>query len=71
MLQIAIREAKRQNAGYRQHSIKALGQVALALKDFDGFQAVIDIVEPVLSRSTDDDNAMEVDDADSKKSTEV
>lgn len=70
IVKIAIREAKRQNAGYRQHSIKALGQVASALKGSDIFDTTIGIVEPILSKSTDEE-AMDVDDTDTKKSSEI
>lgn len=70
IMKIAIREAKRQNAGYRPHSIKALGQVASGLKGSDIFDTTIGIVEPILSKSTDED-AMEVDDTDTKKSNEI
>ena len=60
LLQIAIREAKRQNPTYRQHSIKALGRVARARKDLDTSDSVFDAVGSVMS-SHDDEDAMEVD----------
>ena len=58
--QIAIREAKRQNPAYRQHSLKCLGQICLARVDLDMSAAVFDIVEPLL-KSTADGEPMEVD----------
>lgn len=60
--QIAIREAKRQNAGYRQHSVKALARIAMARIDTDLSDAVYDVVQPILAQGTDADaDAMEID----------
>lgn len=58
--QIAIREAKRQNATYRQHSIKCVGQISRALTDTDMSDAVFGVVEPLLHDSTEIE-PMEVD----------
>lgn len=53
--QIAVREAKRQNEAYRQHSVKALGDVALARQDIDMSETVLSIVAPLLLPSEDDE----------------
>ncbi|KAK3715259.1 proteasome component M29 [Vermiconidia calcicola] len=58
---IGIREAKRQNASYRQYSVKALGQIALARADLDMSKSVWEVVHPLLDTSTDGD-AMDIDD---------
>ena len=50
---IAIREAKRQNAAYRQHSLKCLAQICLARVDSDISEAVFEIVEPLLKDSAE------------------
>ena len=68
--QIAIREARRQNKGYRQHSVKALGQIALALLDTDMNKAIMDIVGPLLSPETDGE-AMETDGDETRKADEL
>ena len=47
-VQIAVREAKRQNLAYREHSIRALGRYAAARTDKDLSDAVHDVVGPVL-----------------------
>lgn len=63
-LQIAIREAKRQNVAYRQHAIKALGQIGAARTDVDMSDAVFEVVEPLLQASiegNDDEQRMDVD----------
>ena len=60
-IQIALREAKRQNVAYRRHSVAVLGQVALARTDADMHQSVFDVVKPLLETSAEND-AMEVDD---------
>ncbi|KAK5132562.1 hypothetical protein LTR08_008879 [Meristemomyces frigidus] len=57
---IAVREAKRQNATYRQHSLKCLGQICLARLDLDMSGAVFEIAEPLLKDSADGD-PMDVD----------
>lgn len=59
-LQIATREAKRQNAAYRPHGIRALGNVAKARSDIDMSASVLEIVGPLLQDETDSD-AMDVD----------
>lgn len=59
-LQIAVREAKRQNATYRQYSVRYLGQICRARTDVDMSDVVFEIVEPLLKNSTDGD-PMEVD----------
>ena len=70
MYQIAIREAKRQNKGYRQHSVTALGQIALALTDTDVNKAMMDIVSPLLSPETNGE-AMEVDGDETRQADEM
>ncbi|KAF2769317.1 ARM repeat-containing protein [Teratosphaeria nubilosa] len=71
IVKIATREAKRQNAQYRQHSIKAIGQVCLARSDIDLSGTILDIVEPLLV-SSEDSEPMEVDgEPDFQKSDEV
>ena len=47
-LQITAREAKRQNAAYRQHAIKCLGRICRARTDVDLSETVFQIVEPIL-----------------------
>jgi proteasome component ECM29 len=68
--QIAIREAKRQNATYRQHSVKALGQIALARVDINLSATVCEIVSPLVAIDTDDD-AMDVDSGQPQNSTDL
>lgn len=58
--QIAIREAKRQNVEYRQHSVKALGKVAKARQDVDLSASIFEVTEPLLDLKEDDDK-MDVD----------
>jgi proteasome component ECM29 len=51
MLQIAIREAKRQNKDYQQFAIPTLGAVAAAfdaIEKIDWHKEVVPIVEPVI-----------------------
>ena len=67
-LQIAVREAKRQNAAYRLHAMPALGRVAAARTDKDMSDTVYDIIAPVLTETVekeeaDDNDAMDVDGA--------
>ena len=67
-LQIAVREAKRQNAAYRLHAIPALGRVAAARTDKDMSDTVYEIIAPVLTETVekedaDDNDAMDVDGA--------
>lgn len=52
-LQIATREARRRNAGYRIHAIATLGQIAAARPDVDMWSTVHDIVSPVISELLD------------------
>jgi len=52
LVQIAIREAKRQNDGYRQHSVKCLGQICRARDDIDISGSVLEVVEPLLEESS-------------------
>ncbi|GIZ49370.1 hypothetical protein CKM354_001240000 [Cercospora kikuchii] len=71
IVKIAIREAKRQNVGYRQHSIGALAKVALARTDVDLSEAVLEVATPLLSETPDED-AMEIDGADGgRKADEI
>lgn len=53
LMQIAVREAKRQNVGYRQYSVKCLGQICRARVDVDISGTVFEIVEPLLKVSGD------------------
>ena len=72
-MQVAIREAKRQNLGYRGHALKCLGRVAAARTDIDMSDVVCDIASPMLEEMVQSDNdidKMEVDgtgDGDAKK----
>ena len=63
--QVMIREAKRQNAAYRQHAIPALGKYAAARTDKDLSDTVHTIVRPILDElvgeETEAGNAMDVD----------
>ncbi|KAK5110807.1 hypothetical protein LTR62_005518 [Meristemomyces frigidus] len=52
IIKITLREAKRQNSAYQKHSIKVLGEVALARTDVDMYQSVFDIVQPLLAKDT-------------------
>jgi len=65
MKKIAIREAKRTNAGYRPPAIAALGEFALARKDLDLTEDIIPNLVDVLDELTDQD-AMDIDDASGK-----
>lgn len=68
---MTVREAKRQNADYRQYAIRALGQIAAARTDIDMSSAVLEIVEPIIEELTSRDyDAMEVDDAKSTANNE-
>ncbi|KAK0833907.1 proteasome component M29 [Friedmanniomyces endolithicus] len=60
VVKIASREAKRQNAAYKPHAIKCIGQVALALRDTDMSETVLTIVRPVLEDASEGE-PMEVD----------
>ena len=51
LIQIAIREAKRQNNAYRQHSVRCLGQICRARDDVDISGPVLEVVEPLLEES--------------------
>lgn len=68
-LQVATREAKRQNTAYRPHGIRCLAKVCRARNDVDLSGSVFAIVEPVLrealarrSESVDADQASRKDD---------
>lgn len=65
MKKIAIREAKRTNAGYRPPAIAALGEFALARRDLDLTEAMLPNLVDVLDELTDDD-AMDIDTASGK-----
>jgi proteasome component ECM29 len=58
--QIAMREAKRQHAEYRQHSMKALARIAAAREDIDMSGAVFEVACPLLQASNADGDMMEV-----------
>ena len=51
--QIAVREAKRQNAAYRPHAVKALAQVAEARRDIDMHATVMGVVKPLIDDDSD------------------
>ncbi|KAF2863590.1 ARM repeat-containing protein [Piedraia hortae CBS 480.64] len=57
---ISLREASRQNATYRQHSIASLAQICRARSDENMFPQVYNLVEPILFLSEDPDE-MEID----------
>lgn len=66
-MQIAVREAKRQNAAYRPHAVKALAQVAEARRDIDMHATVMDVIKPLIDDDSESD-PMDVDKDDSKAS---
>jgi proteasome component ECM29 len=66
-LQIAVREAKRQNDAYRPHAVKALAQVAAARRDIDMHETVMAVVTPLLDEDVEGD-PMDVDKDGSKAS---
>lgn len=66
---ITLREAKRQNAGYRPHALNALGTIALARTDLDLADAAFEIVSSVLNAS-DTGDAMEIDGDDQKRKSD-
>lgn len=68
---IAVREAKRQNLVYKQHSMKALARVAAAREDIDMSGTVVDVAGPVLQASNAEGDRMEVDGEDASKSEQV
>ncbi|KAK3071415.1 hypothetical protein LTS18_014863 [Coniosporium uncinatum] len=70
---IIVREAKRQNAGYRQYAIRDLGKVSAARTDIDMSQTVLEIVESVVEELAvaKDDDAMEIDGGDAAKDEKV
>ena len=59
-MQITIREAKRQNAAYRPHAVKALAQVAEARRDIDMHETVMGVIKPLIDDDTESD-PMDVD----------
>lgn len=67
-MQIAVREAKRQNAVYRPHAVKALAQVGEARTDLDIHETVLGVVRPLIDEDSEDD-AMDVDKDGSKASS--
>lgn len=72
--QVIVREAKRQNKVYREHAVRALGQVALARDNVDMSSTVLEIVESVVSELTkddDDENKMDVDGDDKSKNSKL
>ncbi|KAK5173412.1 proteasome component M29 [Saxophila tyrrhenica] len=71
IIKIAVREAKRQNAVYKPHSIQALGQVAQARSDIDMSDTIFDIVGPLLESEVDDEDAMEIDGGQAKKAGDL
>lgn len=70
-LQIAVREAKRQNVAYKPHAVKALAQVAAARRDIDMSETVLGVIAPLIDEETQGD-PMDVDgDGKSSGATEV
>lgn len=65
--QIAVREAKRQNAAYRPHAVKALAQVAESRRDIDMHETVMGVIKPLIDDDLDND-PMDVDKDGSKAS---
>ena len=65
--QIAVREAKRQNAAYRPHAVKALAQVAEARRDIDMHETVMGVIKPLIEDDAESD-PMDVDKVESKAS---
>jgi len=59
-LQIIVREAKRQNAAYRKHSVRCLGRICRARRDIDMSGVVFEIVEPILAEGAEGER-MDVD----------
>ncbi|KAJ5678611.1 hypothetical protein N7462_006855 [Penicillium macrosclerotiorum] len=60
---IAVREAKRTNAAYRPHALRALGQIAQA-RETDWMPEALTIVPPVIEEVCDEEDAgdkMEID----------
>ncbi|KAF2725681.1 ARM repeat-containing protein [Polychaeton citri CBS 116435] len=66
---IAVREAKRQNEGYKSHAIKAIGQIARSLREVDLSESIFEIVHPLLCPIKDDED-MDIDDSSTRKSEE-
>ena len=58
--QITVREAKRQNAAYRPHAVKALAQVAEARRDIDMHETIMGVVKPLIDDDSESD-PMDVD----------
>ncbi|KIX07081.1 uncharacterized protein Z518_05058 [Rhinocladiella mackenziei CBS 650.93] len=65
MRKIAIREAKRTNAAYRPHAIKALGEFAVIRKDLDLTLELVPYLASLMDDLTDQD-AMDVDETSGK-----
>ncbi|CAL5867715.1 uncharacterized protein PFLUO_LOCUS1934 [Penicillium psychrofluorescens] len=64
MKTIAVREAKRTNAAYRPHGLRALGEIARARPEVDFMPDALTIVPPVVEEVVADDDAndkMEID----------
>lgn len=66
-MQIVVREAKRQNAAYRPHAVKALAQVAEARRDIDMHATVMGVIKPLIDDDLESD-PMDVDKDESKAS---
>lgn len=60
-VQIAVREAKRNNPTYRQHAVKALARISAAQDDVDMSSTVQQIISPLIDELQGED-PMEVDD---------
>ena len=58
---IAIREAKRNNAGYKVHAYECLWKFAKARKDLDLLEDIIDVVQPALDEFEDEASADKMD----------
>ncbi|KAJ5195123.1 uncharacterized protein N7498_008561 [Penicillium cinerascens] len=73
MKTIAVREAKRTNALYRPHGLRALGQIALA-RQVNFMPDAIRIVPPVLEEVIEDEkegNGMEIDSGNGRDSADT
>lgn len=65
--QIAVREAKRQNAAYKPHALRALARVGDARRDVDMHETVVGVVRPIIEEDAEGD-PMDVDKDGSKAS---
>ncbi|KAI5291064.1 proteasome component M29 [Ascosphaera atra] len=57
MLNIILREAKRNNVKYRPHGLKALGDFALGRRDITILGEALAIVQPIVEECISDDSS--------------